>query len=92
MHSRWQQPGFRRVLSVVVYWLGMFGFALCLACCDSGGDSFLEQSNQLGIMHIGNGFEPEDIDPHLTSGNPELRIQLAPVSYNHLTLTTTHHD
>ena len=35
------------------------------------------------VMHIGNGSEPQGLDPHVVTGVPE------PVSYTHLTLPTT---
>jgi oligopeptide transport system substrate-binding protein len=34
----------------------------------------VEEGNQKGILHLGNGAEPESLDPHLTTGVPESQI------------------
>ncbi len=47
---------------------------LLLAAC-SGGKSRVEEGNEAGVLHFGNGTEPQAIDPHLTTGMPESRIQ-----------------
>ncbi|HWL62114.1 MAG TPA: peptide ABC transporter substrate-binding protein [Steroidobacteraceae bacterium] len=57
------------------------GFAIALGClllggC-SGGKSRVEEGNAAGVLHFGNGTEPQAIDPHLTTGVPESRIQEA---------------
>jgi oligopeptide transport system substrate-binding protein len=57
-----------RVLQVV----GM----LLLAAC-SGGTTRHEQGNATGVLHFGNGTEPQAIDPHITTGIPEYHVEQA---------------
>lgn len=57
------------------------GLAVTLAClllgaCSSGTNR-VEEGNATGVLHFGNGTEPQAIDPHLTTGVPESRIQEA---------------
>lgn len=56
----------RRVLALAL-------LALCLAGC-GGGETKVEQGNRLGILHYGNGQEPQGLDPHAVGGNPENNI------------------
>lgn len=56
--------------------------ALCLSLgmlvgCFHDHRSTVEVGNEKQILHIGNGSEPSDIDPHITTGIPENHIQLA---------------
>lgn len=44
--------------------------ALSLAGC-TGGESNVEQGNREGILHYGNGSEPQGLDPHVVTGVPE---------------------
>lgn len=37
-------------------------------------DTRVEEGNRLGILHLGNGAEPESLDPHLTTGVPEYQV------------------
>ncbi|GIX22622.1 MAG: ABC transporter permease [Gammaproteobacteria bacterium] len=48
----------------------LIGLGLLGGC--SGG-----QDLPAGVLRIGNGTEPQDLDPHVTTGLPEYRIQLA---------------
>lgn len=34
----------------------------------------VEEGNRLGLLHLGNGADPESLDPHLTTGVPEYQI------------------
>lgn len=43
----------------------------------TGGERRVEQGNATGVLHAGNGTEPQGIDPHITTGVPESRIQQA---------------
>ena len=43
--------------------------ALLLAC--SGGESNVVSGNREGILHYGNGSEPQGLDPHVVTGVPE---------------------
>ena len=38
------------------------------------GESNVESGNRLGIAHIGNGAEPQGMDPHVVTGVPESNI------------------
>ncbi len=42
---------------------------IVLAC--SGGDSNVTTGNRDGILHYGNGSEPQGLDPHVVTGVPE---------------------
>lgn len=57
------------------------GLVIALGCllvgACSGGKSRVEEGNATGVLHFGNGTEPQAIDPHLTTGVPESRIQEA---------------
>lgn len=54
------------------------GFSIS-GCSDggAGGGSAVEIGDREQILHIGNGDEPADVDPHITAGLPEYRIQIA---------------
>ncbi|MBT7950353.1 MAG: peptide ABC transporter substrate-binding protein [Gammaproteobacteria bacterium] len=45
--------------------------------CSLDWESNVESGNRDQILHYGNGEEPQEIDPHLTTGIPEFNIQLA---------------
>ncbi|KAA1189597.1 peptide ABC transporter substrate-binding protein [Pseudohalioglobus sediminis] len=44
-----------------------------LAAC-TGGESNVEIGNREGILHFGNGSEPQGLDPHVVTGVPENKI------------------
>lgn len=46
-----------------------------LAC--SQGESNVAAGNRDGVLHFGNGTEPQTIDPHVMSGMPEVNIARA---------------
>jgi oligopeptide transport system substrate-binding protein len=46
--------------------------ALLIAC--SAGESNVVQGNREGILHYGNGSEPQGLDPHVVTGVPENHI------------------
>lgn len=46
---------------------------LLLNAC-SPGESRVEEGNRLGIYHLGNGSDPQSIDPHVATGVTESRI------------------
>ncbi len=46
--------------------LGLFG-------C-TGGESNVELGNREGILHFGNGSEPQGLDPHVVTGVPENKL------------------
>ena len=46
--------------------------ALLAAC--TGGESNVEQGNREGILHFGNGSEPQGLDPHVVTGVPENKL------------------
>ncbi|CAA0116652.1 Periplasmic oligopeptide-binding protein [Halioglobus japonicus] len=47
--------------------------ALSLFACGSG-ESNVVQGNREGILHVGNGTEPQGLDPHVVTGIPESNI------------------
>lgn len=52
---------------------GIVAACLLLTQC-SGGESRVDRGTAEGVLHIGNGAEPQGIDPHITTGVPESRI------------------
>ncbi len=46
---------------------------LLLASC-SGGSNRVQTGDATGVLHFGNGTEPQGIDPHITTGVPESHI------------------
>lgn len=58
----------------LAYWFVALGI---LVGCFHDNRSAVEVGNEQQILHIGNGSEPSDIDPHITTGVPENHIQLA---------------
>ena len=47
----------------------------CLALVACGGrESNVVQGNRSGILHFGNGAEPQGLDPHVVTGIPESLI------------------
>src|SRR6056297_130792 len=53
--------------------LCLFTLCACLLAC-SGGESNVASGNRLGILHFGNGTEPQGLDPHIVTGLPESHI------------------
>lgn len=60
--------GFTRRIAVLV-----LALALALAACSSG-ERETDLAAAEGIILIGNGAEPQTLDPHLATGNPERTI------------------
>ncbi|MCF6262109.1 MAG: peptide ABC transporter substrate-binding protein [Xanthomonadales bacterium] len=46
----------------------------CLLMACIGGESKVTTGNRDGILHLGNGTEPQGLDPHVVTGVPESRI------------------
>lgn len=44
--------------------------AILLSAC-MGGESNVEKGNREGVLHYGNGSEPQGLDPHVVTGVPE---------------------
>jgi oligopeptide transport system substrate-binding protein len=49
--------------------------ALLTAC--GQGESNVAKGNREGVLHFGNGTEPQSLDPHVMSGSPEVNIARA---------------
>lgn len=49
-------------------------FLSCLLAACGGGETNVEAGNRQGILHFGNGAEPQELDPHVVTGVPENRI------------------
>lgn len=47
-----------------------------LAAC-TGGERRVVVGNATGVLHFGNGTEPQTIDPHVSTGVPESRLEFA---------------
>lgn len=52
-------------------WIAFTSLAL-MAC--TSGESNVIQGNRAGILHYGNGTEPQGLDPHVVTGLPESHI------------------
>ena len=65
----------------------LIGTMVLIGAC-SQGESNVDVGNREQILHIGNGTEPQGLDPHVVTGVPEHHIISASVSYTHLTLPT----
>jgi len=50
--------------------LVIFVFLTALSAC-TGGESNVSSGNRDGILHYGNGSEPQGLDPHVVTGVPE---------------------
>lgn len=48
-----------------------------LTSCSLDWETNVESGNRDQILHFGNGDEPQEIDPHMTTGIPEFHIQQA---------------
>ncbi len=59
-------------LSALQY-LWVLSVSLFLLACGSG-ESNVVQGNRDGILHFGNGTEPQGLDPHVVTGIPESHI------------------
>ena len=53
--------------------LATLAFVLSLAAC-GGGESNVVKGNRDGILHFGNGSEPQGLDPHVVTGVPENKL------------------
>lgn len=52
--------------------LTLAAFGILAAC--SSGESNVVQGNRDGILHFGNGSEPQGLDPHVVTGVPENKL------------------
>jgi oligopeptide transport system substrate-binding protein len=52
--------------------LAVFAITGLLGC--SAGESNVERGNREGIFYLGNGTEPQTIDPHVLTGTPEAAV------------------
>lgn len=52
--------------------LGFVCAVIFIAGCSS--ESAVETGNRQGVFYLGNGTEPQAIDPHILSGSPEARV------------------
>jgi oligopeptide transport system substrate-binding protein len=52
-------------------------FVLLASACSLNYESNVESGNRDQILHLGNGDEPQELDPHITTGIPEFHIQHA---------------
>jgi oligopeptide transport system substrate-binding protein len=57
--------------ALTLLWLLTTSVAL-LAC--GSGETNVVQGNRDGILHFGNGTEPQGLDPHVVTGIPEMNI------------------
>ena len=58
--------------------IGRTAVLICLfvsASCSFDYESNIESGNRDQVLHFGNGDEPQELDPHVTTGIPEFYIQ-----------------
>jgi oligopeptide transport system substrate-binding protein len=48
-------------------------FSFAIAAC-TGGETNVSSGNRDGILHFGNGSEPQGLDPHVVTGVPENKL------------------
>lgn len=48
-----------------------------LSACSSDRQTAVQTGIEQQILHLGNGDEPSDVDPHVTTGMPEAHLQYA---------------
>jgi len=66
-------PTARRIMRLFRLFLPACVIAGMLTACGSG-ESNVESGNANGILHYGNGAEPQGLDPHVVTGVPENHI------------------
>ena len=49
-------------------------FLVCCLALALQAQTRVEEGNRTRILHLGNGAEPESLDPHLTTGVPEYQV------------------
>ena len=54
--------------------LSLFAF---ITSCGLHRETNVDSGDQQQILHFGNGDEPQELDPHVTTGIPEYQIQMA---------------
>jgi len=57
--------------------LALIGAASFITACSSDRNTAVQSGIQNQVLHIGNGDEPSDVDPHVTTGMPEAHLQYA---------------
>ena len=57
--------------------LGLCACLLCLLSCGFNQETNVELGTRQGILHIGNGDEPQELDPHIVTGHIEHKLCLA---------------
>lgn len=62
----------RTILSLLAY---IFATSLLISC--GKPQKLVDIGNERQIMHLGNGDEVSDLDPQVTTGMPESRVQIA---------------
>lgn len=62
-------------MNKTAFFLNIILCTLLLSAC-GGGDNLsqVDSGNQEGVLHLGNGTEPQGIDPHIVTGVPEHHI------------------
>lgn len=66
--------GFFMKITIYIFLLSLLNFAL-VGCGER--KTLVERGTEAQILHIGNGTEPAEIDPHTTTGMPEYHLQMA---------------
>jgi oligopeptide transport system substrate-binding protein len=63
----------------LMYWgtSAIVGLSMTALLACSQGESNVAAGNRDGVLHFGNGTEPQTIDPHVMSGMPEVNIARA---------------
>ena len=56
---------------------GLIAFFPLIACCGFNHENNVESGTRQGILHVGNGDEPRELDPHVVTGAIEHNLCLA---------------
>jgi len=65
---------FSRHFSLFLASLSLFAF---ISSCGLHRETNVDSGDRQQILHFGNGDEPQELDPHVTTGIPEYQIQMA---------------
>ena len=60
-------------ITLRIFLVSLFSF-LILACSSEPDETRVQQGNREGVLHMGNGAEPQGLDPHIVTGVPEHHV------------------
>ncbi len=73
--TRYKNIGESMRVKWMIVVVGLVSACALLGC--TGGKTKVEEGNEKGVLHMGNGAEPQALDPHVVTGVPEHNIIVA---------------